>query len=364
MKIVLRRKEGGVAEETGPKKNGLLRIVVVAVALVLALLTIFALNVFYGPNTFGDEDSKVFYVSRGQSFATITDSLVAAGIVRDRSWFVFVAKIFGGTERMQVGKYMFTSGASNTDLFFSLREGAGIMTIPVLLPEGSRAKRYAALLARMIGTDSTRYMELVTDERFARSLGIGKRSLEGYLMPDTYFLTWQQDEESIIRTQVGEFWKFFGDSLRARSAEIGMSMHDVITLGSIVEGEIVLKEEAARVAGVYHNRLKKGMLLQADPTIQFFVSDGPRRLSYTDLKIDHPYNTYRRKGLPPGPVNNPGKAAILGTLYPESHRYYYFVADGKGGHRFSTSYSEHLGNVRSFRRDRARREKAEAATAK
>ena len=358
------RGEAGLAEENGPRKNRSLKIAVVSGIIVVAAISIFVLNLFYGPNIFPDEDTKVFYVSRGQSFAQIADSLVGAGIVRDRSWFVFVAKIFGGADRMQVGKYRFTSGASNTDIFFSLREGAGIMTIPVLLPEGSRATRFAARLARMIGTDSTRYMDLVTNERFARSLGIGKRSLEGYLMPDTYYFTWQQEEESIIRAQVAEFWRFFSDSLRARSTEIGMSMHDVITLGSIVEGEIVLKEEAARVAGVYHNRLRKGMLLQADPTIQFFVPGGPRRLTYADLKIDHPYNTYRRKGLPPGPVNNPGKAAILGTLFPESHHYYYFVADGKGGHRFSTSYSEHLRNVKTFRRDRARRAKEEAAKAR
>ena len=313
-------------------------------------------DTFYGGNHFPDGGTRVLFVSRGQSFGAIADSLEAAGIIRDRARFIFVGKMFGGTERMQIGKYEFPSGASNLDIFLALREGRGWLTIPVLLPEGTRARRYAARLARIIGTDSTRYMNLVNDERFARSLGIGRKSLEGYLMPDTYNLMWQQNEESVIRFQVGEFWKTYGDSLRLRAQEIGLSMHEVVTLASIIEGEVVLKHEAQRVSGVYHNRLKKGMPLQADPTIQFFVDNGPRRLTYADLKVDHPYNTYRKKGLPPGPVNNPGRNSIRAALYPESHTYLYFVADGKGGHSFSTSYSEHMKHVRKFRRDRARRE--------
>jgi len=355
------REDEDIVNTAGGTKKIILVTVLAIVGLALTSGLILVLNVFYGANDFPDEQPKAFFVSRGQSFASITDSLLADGIIRERSWFVFVAKIFGGTERMQVGKYEFLSGLSNTDIFFSLREGAGIITIPVILPHGSRSTRYAARLARTIGIDSTRYMELVHDERFARSLGVGKRSLEGYLMPETYNFMWQQDEESIIRTQVHQFWSFYRDSLRVRAGQLGFSVHDMVTLASIVEGEVVLQEEAPRVAGVYHNRLRKGMLLQADPTVQFFLEDGPRRLTYNDYKVDHPYNTYRRKGLPPGPVNNPGRTAILAALYPEEHAFLYFVADGKGGHRFSTSYQQHLRFVRQYRRDRSRREKEQSA---
>ncbi len=353
-------------ETAGPGKRPisryLIRIGGTALAVLFAVGGWFAYDVFYGGNEFADgTERKTFFVSRGQTFGVIADSLSSAGIVRDRRLFVFVGKIFTGTERMQIGKYEFESGVSNVDVFLTLREGTGALTIPVLLPEGSRARRYAARLARTLGIDSSRYMDLVTNERFARSLGIGRSSLEGYLTPDTYNLRWQQDEESIIRIQVGEFWKTYNDSLKGRAREIGMSMHDVVTLASIIEGEVVLKEEAERVSGVYHNRLRKGMLLQADPTIPFFVENGPRRLTYSDLKIDHPYNTYRKKGLPPGPVNNPGRYAIKAALYPEVHPYLYFVANGRGGHSFATSYSEHLKYVRQFRRDRARRQAAASA---
>jgi UPF0755 protein len=332
--------------------------VALGVLLLGGLLKVY--DVFWGPNDFPDGSPKTFYVSRGQTFARVADSLEAQGIIRSRPLFVFVAKIFGGSDRVRVAKYDFPSGVSNTDIFLSIREGKRSVAVPVTLLEGARARRYASVLAARVGIDSTRYMELVNSERFARSLGIGRSSLEGYLLPETYAFQWQQDEESIIRTQVQQFWEAFDDSLRNRAREVSWTMHDVVTLASIIEGEVVLDEERARVSGVYHNRLRKHMLLQADPTIQYFVENGPRRLLYSDLKTDHPYNTYIRKGLPPGPVNNPGRASIVAALYPEKHDYIYFVANGKGGHRFSSSYAEHRRNVVKFRKDRTAREKTAA----
>ena len=125
-----------------------------------------------------------------------------------------------------------------------------------------------------------------------------------------------------------------------------------MTLASIVEGEAVLKEERPIISGVYHNRLHRGMKLEADPTIRFMIEDGPRRILYTDLQADNPYNTYRRKGLPPGPINNPGKASIVAALFPAKHNYIFFVANGKGGHWFSSTFAEHLRHVRQYRRER------------
>jgi UPF0755 protein len=321
-----------------------------------------AYDALYGPNVFAGVEKKAFFVSKGQTFGTVADSLRAAGIIRSRELFVFAGKLFGGSGRIKVGKYEFTSGISNVELFLSLREGPNNVMIPVTLREGVWARRQASTFARLVGIDSARYMQLVTSERFARSLGIAKVSLEGYLLPETYHLQWQESEETIIRKQVGEFWKVFDDSLRTRAAEMGWSMHDVVTLASIIEGETGLDEERGKISGVYHNRLRKGMLLQADPTIQYFIENGPRRVTYSDLKIDNPYNTYRKKGLPPGPVNNPGSASIRAALFPETHNYLYFVATGKGGHWFSRSYDEHLQQVRKYRKVRAEQQSARART--
>ena len=131
-----------------------------------------------------------------------------------------------------------------------------------------------------------------------------------------------------------------------------MSLHKVLTFASIVEGESGIDEERPMIAGVYWNRLKRNMRLEADPTIQYVIPDGPRRLLYRDLKYPSPYNTYLNYGLPPGPVNNPGKKSIIATLYPERHQYLFFFATGVGGHRFSKSLNEHQKAVRGFRKVR------------
>ncbi len=328
-----------------------LPLTVVGVMLLGALLWLG--YVFYGPNSFEGASEKVFYVSRGQSFSTIVDSLASGGIIRDRGLFVFVAKLHGGISRLQVGKYMFHSGVSNSEIFLAMRSGRGGIPIQVTIPEGLTARAQARLLNRQVGIDSAKYMRLVTDKSFTQSLGVEAASLEGYLFPETYVFTWQQDEKEIVKRLVGQFMHFYADSLRERERELGWTTEQVLTLASIVEGESRVKDERPVIAGVYRNRLRKGMLLEADPTIQYVLEPGPRRLLYSDLKLDSPYNTYRHRGLPPGPVNNPGLASILAALYPAEHNYYFFVANGTGGHWFSTTFDEHKRMVRMARHRRA-----------
>jgi len=141
--------------------------------------------------------------------------------------------------------------------------------------------------------------------------------------------------------------------LQQQAKKMKMTIGQVLTMASIVEGETVLDRERPIIAGLYYNRLHRGMKLEADPTIQYIIPDGPRRLFYNDLRIDSPYNTYKKYGLPPGPINNPGRKSILAALYPARHNYLYFVADGLGGHRFARTYEEHLRNVRAYRRAHA-----------
>jgi len=322
-------------------------------AVILLVLGV-GLWTFFGPISYDGSVRKIFYVSRGQSFETILDSLELQGVISSRFGFDLVARTYGGTSTLKVGKFGFASGVSNSEIFLSLRSGKGNLLISVTVPEGYFSRTQARLLARTLGIDSARYSALVHDPDFASSCGLDRSSLEGYLLPQTYDFTWQQDERDIIRTQVHGLLRFFDDSLRGRAAEMRMTMHEVLTLASIVEGEAMIDGERPVIAGVYLNRLRKGMKLEADPTIQFMIPDGPRRVLYSDLKRDNPYNTYRYRGLPPGPVNNPGTSSILAVLYPARHNYLFFVANGHGGHWFSSSYGEHLKYVRKYRRDRAR----------
>jgi UPF0755 protein len=145
------------------------------------------------------------------------------------------------------------------------------------------------------------------------------------------------------------FNNYFNDSMRIRAKELGYNLHQVLTVASIVDGETNKKSEMPVIAGVYYNRLRTGMRLQADPTVQYLIPGGWRRLTYDDLNINSPYNTYKFAGLPPGPINNPGKDAIRAALYPQNHKYMFFVADGNGGHKFAESYQQHLELVNKYR---------------
>jgi UPF0755 protein len=326
-----------------------------AVPALAVIATLAGYLVFFGSNSFHESPTKTFFVSRGQSLHTIVDSLEHQEIIRNRIFFEIVARVYGGAERIQVGKYCFESGISNSDLFLTLRSGRGNQLIVVTIPEGYRARAQARLFARHLDIDTARYMRLVRDPVFARELGIESPTLEGYMLPDSYGLYWEQDEKDILRRQVSMFKTFFTDTLVTRSRELGWTVHQAVTFASIVEGEAVLDEERPVIAGVYHNRLRLGMRLEADPTIQYILPDGPRRVLYADLRLDNRYNTYRYGGLPPGPVNNPGRSSILASLYPSAHGYLFFVANGKGGHWFSRNYSEHQQFVRKYRMERAKR---------
>ena len=328
----------------------------VAIVIVFGVVCAIFYEVFFGPNIFYGAGEKNIFVSKGQTFASVVDSLEAQGIISSRQTFVFVAKFHGGTSKLKVGKYRFRSGISNYGLLTALLEGKDVALIPVTLREGLTSRQEAHVLARAIDIDSAKFVSLVHDLSFTQSFGITSPSLEGYLFPETYDFRWQADEQDIVSHLVRHFQAFYNDSLQARARDIGWTTNQVMTMASIVEGEAVLPEERPIIAGVYYNRLRKGMKLEADPTIRFTIEDGPRRILYSDLDVDNPYNTYRNKGLPPGPINNPGKASILAALFPTHHDYLFFVANGRGGHWFSSTFAEHKRNIRKYRRERRMRE--------
>ena len=169
----------------------------------------------------------------------------------------------------------------------------------------------------------------------------------------TYFFTYGMDEKEIIQLLVRNTLAIFkSDSVQLKIQDLGMNMHKIVTMASIIEGEVVVDSERVLVSSVYHNRLKRGWLLGADPTIQYIIPGPPRRLLNQDLEIDSPYNTYKYRGLPPGPISNPGKNSILAALFPADTRYMYFVATGDGGHHFSRTSAEHARWKTKFNRIR------------
>lgn len=308
--------------------------------------------IFWMPISLPEPEGKVVAIPRGDSFRAVTDSLERNGIIRSRLAFEIAGRILGYTKSVKVGKYLFHSGLSNSDILSDINEGKSRLIISVTIPEGWRMDMIAKRFAKDLGVDAGKILAICKDSAFAVSKGIRVPSLEGYLMPDTYKFYWQTDEFEIVDRMANGFKNFFVDSLKARLRGSQMSLNEVVTLASIVEGESGIDAELPTIAGVYLNRLRKNMKLDADPTIQYLLPEGPRRLRYSDLRIESPYNTYLYRGLPPGPVNNPGRLAILSVLYPEKNRYLFFVATGVGGHHFSKSYSEHEKAVRVFRKVR------------
>ena len=324
--------------------------IVILVLVVLSAGLFFLYEILWAPNTF--ESDRFITVSKGETFQQVLDSLEHAGIIRSRFLIDLAGRMLDLTTRMQIGKYRFKSEMSNKEILEDLRYGKTIEPVMVTIAEGLRASRQAGVLAKELRIDSTRFMVLVNDSNFAMSLGVEASSLEGYLMPNTYNFYWQADEADIIKQMVREFWTVFDDSSKTQAVKLRTSINEILALASIIESETAIDSERAVIAGVYYNRLRKGMRLQADPTIQYLLEDGPRPLKYSDLYLESEYNTYRREGLPPGPINNPGKASILAALYPVSHKYLFFVANGLGGHTFSRTYPEHVRAVRRFRKFR------------
>ena len=179
------------------------------------------------------------------------------------------------------------------------------------------------------------------DPEFCKTLGVDAESLEGYLFPETYKFSLMMAEEQVIRRLVKQFQRVFDSQMRAQASRMGMTVHETVSMASIIEGEAQVGDERPIISAVYHNRLKKRMRLQADPTVQYAIVDGPRRLFYKDYRIDSPYNTYRHRGLPPGPIMSPGEASLRAALYPAEVNYLYFVARGDGSHIFSRTTREH-----------------------
>jgi UPF0755 protein len=295
----------------------------------------------------------VIPISRGETFAQAVDALAAAGLIGHPALFKLGGKVFGYAGKIKVGKYSFTSGVSNREILYAISTATSTANPAVTVFEGLRGTHIARILKREVGIDSAKFAQLLNDTSLIHLDHHGASSLEGFLMPETYEFYWQVDEKEIVHEMLSEFRRFFVDSLQRRARQMKMTLREVLTMASIVEGETILDAERPIVAGLYYNRLRRRMRLEADPTIQYVIPDGPRRLLYIDLKMKSPYNTYQNYGLPPGPINNPGRKSILAALYPERHNYLYFVADGTGGHRFAKTFDEHLKNVRSYRRARA-----------
>ena len=334
--------------------------VVFALALLLAL-EIFSRFLLEGSVEEGSRQMVQVSIPEGAGIAEIADILKKSGLIEHPMLFRYAVRIMGADTKIQAGNVMLASGQSLFELVRNLTRTKAL-GMPVTLREGLTSMETAAILQKKLGMDSAAFMAGVTDTQFVRELGVDGPSLEGYLWPDTYFISAGSDPRRVAARMVANFRNHLPDSIAERAAKLELTLNEVITLASIIEWETSVRSEARTISSVYHNRLRRKMLLQADPTVSYALGKGPARLFYSDLKVDSPYNTYRYVGLPPGPINNPGRFSIEAALNPESTNYLYFVARGDGTHTFSTNLSDHLTAKQYL--DRLRRDAARVDTAK
>lgn len=288
------------------------------------------------------QESIQITVPSGASFQQVTDTLVARDIVGHPTLFRIVARVRGHDRQVRAGLYAIPPGDGWFAILDRLVEGR-VVTLPVTIPEGWTLRQISGRLAQVSEMDTEEFHSLLEKEGAHEVWEVPGPGLEGYLFPDTYHFTPGSSLETIVGTMTRRYRSLWTPERRARAEELGFTEQEIMTLASIVQAEARGESEMPRIASVFHNRLRIGYLLQADPTVQYALGERRSRLLYQDIDsvADHPYNTYTRGGLPPGPIGAAGEAAIDATLHPDTSDYLYFVARPNGTHIFTRTLEEH-----------------------
>ena len=288
-------------------------------------------------------------VPTGASMGVAAESLSKAGVIGSPKMFRMYAKLRRADRGIKAGTYLLERDASWGSVLTALRSGKGVVNV-VLLPEGYTLAQAESVLVARLAVPAESIRAAVRDTAMLRRLGVPTATLEGYLFPDTYFFPPGTPARAAVLAMVRRFEQQWRPDWDKRLDTLGVTRHNVLTLASIVEREARLPAERPVIAAVYWNRLRKGMLLQADPTVQYALPQYQSRLMNRHLTVKSPYNTYRYPGLPPGPIAAPGIASIQATLYPAQAPFLYFVAHPDGHHEFRVKLEEHQAAVRVARR--------------
>jgi UPF0755 protein len=297
----------------------------------------------------GSGEARVI-VPRGASLRVAADSLAKAGVVQNAMLFRVYASLRHRDRSIRAGTYLFKRGTSWGDVLADLEGGKGLGR-SITIPEGWALSQIVPQLARVLGAPLDSVQAAVRDTALLHALDIPTPTLEGYLFPDTYIFPEGTTPRQAVSVMVARFQKVWQPEWNRQLQAQAMSRNDVMALAAIVEKEARRPEERPVIAAVYLNRLKTGMRLQADPTVQYALGQHVARVLYKHLEIDSPYNTYKYAGLPPGPIASPGKPAIVAALYPANVPYRFFVAYPDGHHEFTTSFAQHSVAVKSARRE-------------
>ena len=333
-----------------------------ALLTVVLLIVVAAVVVGYGEvsrflNTppSNEHDERIVSIPRGSGPMSISTMLAEEGVVADARNFALFLRYRKATPDLRAGRFRFWTDQRPEEVLDVLLNAAEV-TYPVTLPEGLRIEDMALRVAAAGFGSAERYVELARDAQFIAGLGLELSplppTLEGLLIPNTYSMPLGSDERAVLLAQVRRFKGIWDARRRGRAGQLGMSPYELVTLASIVEKETGRADERPHIAGVFHNRLRKGMRLESDPTIIYGLEDYDGNIRRRDIRKPHPWNTYVIRGLPPTPIAGAGVAAIDAVLWPLETEDLFFVARGDGSHHFSKTYAEHARMVNRYQRHR------------
>lgn len=335
-------------------KKKTIRIILIILVAILIPTSYFGFkyyNILFKSNvSIGGDGTRYLYIPTGSSFETLLDSLRSAKVLINEEAFLDAAK-FKKLDTAKPGRYKLVNGMTNRSLvnMFAINNQSPVR---LTLAGNIRTKeKLAEIVARYIEPDSTLLLECFNDNKFLEQFNVTSDDMLGICILNTYEFYWNTSPDGFVARMYKEFDNFWNETRTSKLEETTLTKMEVITLASIVAEETIKSDEMPKVAGVYLNRLKKGMLLQADPTVKYAVGDFTlRRVLTSHTEYDSPYNTYKYAGLPPGPICIPSTVAIDAVLNAEIHDYYYFCAksDFSGYHAFAKTLTQHNQNAKTY----------------
>jgi len=298
--------------------------------------------------------SKVVTIPDRVSFQQVAALLEREQLIKSRLAFVWVGRWYSFDRKIQAGEYELNPSMTPAEILTRLSTGQVVLH-SILIPEGLTMMQIAELFGQQGLVDRQELLRLMKDPAFIASLDIHAPTLEGYLYPDTYKFPKGVTAKQVLTAMVEHLRQVYGPDFQARAQDLKMTQHEVLTLASVIEKESASNGERDEISAVFHNRLKKRIPLQSDPTVIYGLPNYDGNIHKKDLLSPSPYNTYRVSGLPPGPIANPGVQSIRATLYPSNSRALYFVSKNDGTHQFSATLAEHNEAVEKYQKRPFRR---------
>lgn len=301
-----------------------------------------------------DTQSRIFEVQPGTTLKQVARELSQQGLIKSPSAFQAIAYIQTKQKQVMVGEFSLSPSMLPSEILLRITSGKTVPH-PITIPEGYRITEIAELLQSEGLADAKNFINHTQDKNLIQSLGISAENLEGYLFPETYHFSKFTPEIKIVRKMASTFKEqVFKPHILKSAKNSSLSWHEIITLASLIEKETGLDSERKIISSVFHNRLRKNMRLQTDPTVIYAIEKFDGNIRKRDLKIDSPYNTYRHKGLPPGPIANPGLKSIVAAISPIESNHLYFVSRQDGSHHFSSTLTEHNQAVQKYQLKKVR----------